>query len=529
MNIVYQGAFLREGLQALGHNLITLPLSDDEDINSMLDGVSADIDLVLLEIGILTVIPKNIHKCKHILAAYCIDSPINEFWLSELCRIFDYVFVDQKSTMLHFKDKNIYSQWMPLCVTSSDFREYNEKKEYDIVFVGNTSQHRLKRNNLLNLLKKYFSVTVVQNISSSQMLTVFSQAKIVLNENLFSGLTLRVFQGLASGALVLTEEGGVGVEDYFRDREHLVCYNPNNIISLFDNILANYDSYAHIADNGQSACRQYHTSAARAHTLLTAIDRKRTISERHDEATRKYFETKARYLLKMRFGGIVNRVISDFVSLTDAQPPVVAAQALLELGNIAARNDELEKAESLYTRALHLHNDVYGNLRLALLYITKGILLQAKHAIALAALKVPKHLMVQGKHAIGLLSESSQPHELLFIIANIYFMCGNTFSLGFSKQFQDAFPDTALETASMAWKLEPLPVIMDFMLSCLKECGVEGELLPELVSALQKCRLSDEQILYAAELAQRYYDPDLAVRFIDSFKKTREDGRAGGF
>jgi hypothetical protein len=439
--------------------------------------------------------------------------------MSQLCKIFDYVFVDQRIAAAGFRKEKINAQWLPLCVQSYDFIGINDKKIYDIIFVGNTSQYRRKRNNLLSFLKQYFNIAIFQNIPANKMIKMFSQAKIVLNENLFNGMTLRVLQGLASGSLVVTEDGGDGIDAYFKDGEHIICYNHNNIIKILDKILVNYDSYYTVALNGFHACREYHTSEARAYDLMKNIGNGTSLQRKPCEEAGKYYETKARYLLRMRFGGSMRTVISGLESIANAGK-AKAAESLLELGNIAARKGELEKAELFYRGSMRKEDAIFSYLKIALLYAHKGDLQKSKNALAKAALKIPCEQMLNNKNIIDLLEASTEKFEILFIIANFYYICDRIFSVGFLKQFADNFPDTALEIAYMAWNIEQLPVIMDFIIKCSKEYDVESDLLPILLDAIKNCQLSDRQILYTAELAKRCYEFDLAGEIVSSFKKT---------
>lgn len=184
MNIVYQGGFLKEGLHLLGHTVIEIAFSNDDDINERIASLGVHVDIVLLELWSHKNIPSGLHACRRRLVAYCIDSPINAYWQSEICKVFDDVFVDQKATVFHFAKQQIKAKWLPLCAQMSYFRDIHTKKIYDILFVGNTSHYRIKRNNLLTFLKRHFSLHIYQNISSIKMLDLFSQSKIVLNENL---------------------------------------------------------------------------------------------------------------------------------------------------------------------------------------------------------------------------------------------------------------------------------------------------------------------------------------------------------
>ena len=145
-------------------------------------------------------------------------------------------------------------------------------KKYDISFVGINTPHRPKRYNILNLLLQNYNVHIRRDVSNRELLDIFSESRIVLNENLFDGFTLRIFQGLASGSLLLTEAWGAGTQQHFTDRQHLVCYTPQTLLPLVKRILERPETYAPIAQAGQSICRQEHTSEIRAAQLLSALE-----------------------------------------------------------------------------------------------------------------------------------------------------------------------------------------------------------------------------------------------------------------
>ncbi|MDR2891831.1 MAG: glycosyltransferase [Deltaproteobacteria bacterium] len=517
MNIAYQGLFLHEGLKLLGHNVIDVSFSKDEDIQKTIEDLNCKIDFILIELWGDRILPKELFKCKYTLVAYCIDSPINEFWTTQLCRIFDFVFVDQKQSVYNFLQHGINAVWLPLCIHETSFCEINPNKKYDITFVGTTSTNRIKRKNILALLQQNFNLNVIQGVSHSQMMKLFAESKIVLNENLFSGLTLRVFQGLASGSLVLTEEGGCGVDDYFRNGEHLLCYNPDNLLRICEDILSSYDSYADIATNGYMLCKREHTAKNRASSLLEAIQDKTAFNKRPDTALGNYHETLAKHLLIMRYGGQLNNTISKFTELT-TENNYIAAGAFSELGNIMARHSKNELAEQYYISSLNKNNTIQANIKLALLYINTEKIQDAKSLLQ----NIINTFSVQNKSDYGdiatLIERSTDSADLLFVVALLYFSCGNLFSLGFLKPLPDKYPDTAFEAALLAWNKKPIPAAMNLLLDCLKGFNIEGEMLPQLLEAIQKVQLTDRQILRAAEIAKQYYDIDLANNIITAFR-----------
>lgn len=519
MNIVYQGGFLKEGLHLLGHTVIEIAFSNDDDINERIASLGVHVDIVLLELWSHKNIPSGLHACRTRLVAYCIDSPINAYWQSEICKVFDDVFVDQKATVFYFAKQQIKAKWLPLCAQMSYFRDIHTKKIYDILFVGNTSHYRIKRNNLLTFLKKHFSLHIYQNISSIKMMDLFSQSKIVLNENLFTGLTLRVFQGIASGSLVLTEEGGDGVHTIFQDGKHLICYNAQNILQKIEDILQRYDAYADIIRKGYTCCKTQHTSQNRASDIMECLHSHRCHNERLDEDLRKFYETKAHYYLKMRFGGSLRKEISNFTLLADTHNAATAASAL-ELGNIAARNGDAETAAHLYGASRKNGCAVGAGLKMVMVHAYAKRFYEAKKLLSRLLLLFPRRKILRNKHLIESIKTAEDESDILYILAQLYFIKDNIFSVGFLKQCADKYPDTALEIAFLAWEIKPSEHIMDFMISCSKICNIEVELLPLLISSIQKGQLTDRQILYTSECARKCFNFDLSATILRSYKRS---------
>ncbi len=203
MNIVYQGSFLREGLQQLGHRVFPVSFARDRTLDEQVDAACADPDFVLIELWGDTNLPTGLSESRHRLVAHCIDSPLNEYWISELGKVFDDLFVDQLSSVAALAREGLRAVWLPVCVSESAFRQ-PARKEHDIAFVGRFSPERVKRLNIVTALRRRYPVCVTEGVSAAVMADIFARSRIVLNENLFSGLTLRVLQGMASGSPVLT-------------------------------------------------------------------------------------------------------------------------------------------------------------------------------------------------------------------------------------------------------------------------------------------------------------------------------------
>ena len=521
MVIVYQGIFLGEGLRLLGHDVRPLRFNGEDSATEQIEAVCAEPDLVLLELWGKTTLPKDLYACRHRLAAYCIDSCINEFWLVELLQVMDDVFVDQPSSVHTLARHDVNAVWLPLCISETDFRT-PQAKQHDLTFIGRLSDYRMKRRNLVRHISRHYSLHHLEGVSKAEMLDVFARSKIVLNENFFSGLTLRVLQGLAAGSVVLTEAGGEGVDRYFTHDQHLVCYTPDTILNRIGTILSNYDRFESVALQGQTACRTGHTSRIRAEELLNHIRSDYARTARVHQHTRQYAEARARYLLCLRFGGSFQTSLPTLFTLSHAQDKT-GAKAACTLGDIFARADQRERAHHFYAQAVEKGGGVFPKSKIALLLLQDNKPREAKAILTLALASLP-----EGNGAFFLAELEALPDTcaqtpaFLFLLARVYAILGHVFHLGFLKQTTDNYPDTALELAFLAWKQSRNVAVLDFMLECAARFGIEGELLPELRYAIEHGFAHDRQILRTAELAELYYDKDLALLILAALRKAKK-------
>lgn len=99
---------------------------------------------------------------------------------------------------------------------------------------------------------------------------MFGRSRLVLNQSAAGELNLRIFQAMACGAVVLTEDTGHGLRELFTPGQHLLVYERGNAASA---AAAALDALAKpdiedIARAGQGEVLSRHTVAHRAETLL---------------------------------------------------------------------------------------------------------------------------------------------------------------------------------------------------------------------------------------------------------------------
>ncbi|PTN38870.1 hypothetical protein C6366_00010 [Desulfonatronum sp. SC1] len=518
MRILYSGSFLKEGLVKVGHTVFPFGMDKNVSVSQVISLKSYDPDIVLLEIWGTTQLPKDLHLCNHRIVAYCIDSCINEFFLKRLMLLFDDVFVDQISSVDVLRKNGIRAKWLPLCVSEGMFRGDQEKK-HDVVFVGRLTEYRRKRLKLLSYLKDHCSLSRFENVSVAEMQDIFSESRIVLNENLFSGLTYRVLQGLASGSLVLTEDGGAGVGQHFKHGQHLACYTHDSVVNQIRKIKADPDYWEQVARQGQRLCRERHTSAARAAELITHLERRSAFNTRRDADQRQLAEAQAKYAQCQRFGGDYGDALKLAVPVA-ARSNATGVKSSEFIGTVYARNGKIDQAKRYLLRCIERQGGLFGAITLALMFLHHNDLESARRGFGIASRLTPIKY-VDAKRALLAISESTgNCSEVYLVLAKLYYDMGIVFDPGFLKQYQEIYPEYALEFAKLAWAEEKTRDCLEMFMLCAKKMNLEHEVFDYLKESIAFGLADDHVIAYASEIAMRNYDFSQAKMIAEALRRS---------
>lgn len=526
LRILHQGWFLREGFQALGCEVAAFMPDARGTLDEQVAATGFSPDVVFLELfGDRPRLPKAMHKSRHRLAAYCVDSPLNEFWLAPLARLLDHVYVDQLASAARFQAQGLAAQWLPLCVNQAHFREPAREPARFLTFVGRTSEFRAKRTNLLAHIAARHEIHQAQGLTTEQMLDLFADSRVVLNENFFSGLNLRFLHALASGALLLTERGGLGVDQHFTDGEHFLSYDHTDVLDVLDRVRSAPEAFQDVARAGQALCRARHTSAARAAVVLRDLLAPAP-GNRLSDAERGQYEAQAKYLHVLRFGG--NYGESVRLLRRAAQDPDLAPSLALDLlGAMALRSGRTTEGLDLLAQSAACSTPAGLDAALKLLAAAETPE-QARPWLARIS-GILHHLgLDHGKHAARM-TRISAGADLRFharlLGCEVLFDLGRVFDLGFVKPGPERFPDSALEYALLAFAERKTPESLDAVVRCAAAAGLAAEALPHIHAAILEGAASDRQIALAASLALEYYDLAAAEAVMKSLKRKKTAAR----
>ena len=143
---------------------------------------------------------------------------------------------------------------------------------WDIAFVGNDGG--IPRKFLLQALRERYPHSFIGSADHTQLASLYRQARIGVNYSIANDVNMRIFEVLASGALLVTNalEGDDLQQLGLEEGQHLVCYrNPNELFERIDYFLARPQERQAIAQAGSLIVRERHTYAHRMKQLLSIV------------------------------------------------------------------------------------------------------------------------------------------------------------------------------------------------------------------------------------------------------------------
>ena len=277
--------YFKHALQEMGHRAVWA--GDDPACDLCLPAQKLDIPYIISRLScspeaiILTddlgrrVFPSGLEKTSLLKVWYAVDGPLNFFWHKEYASLFDLVLVDQKDCAQKlFRLSAAKTCWLPVGIETELFQGPAEEKIYDLAFVGAVNKNvRPKRHRIIKLLSERHSVRTAGGrqkewVPPQAAARLYRQARMVLNENLFDGVTTRMLEGMASGTMLFTEAAANGLEDLFQPGQDLAAFGSCDLLEQAEYYLKNEEERERIAARGREKVMTAHHIRHRAEILL---------------------------------------------------------------------------------------------------------------------------------------------------------------------------------------------------------------------------------------------------------------------
>lgn len=290
MNILLLGTpiFLKE-LRLLGHTVITAGTLSDRNLvfdrrSFSFSGILShlppefhpDICLYIEELH-QRLPPMEIERCPCPLLFYSIDTHLNNFWLEGFAQFSDGILTTQRDYLPTLSTKCNNVHWLPWSYSPEEFRDLGLIRDLDVVFVGTVDANRERRGRMLEQLEQRFRVTIhsptsEKRYSTAEISELFSRARIVVNEAISGEVNFRIFETLATGAMLVTEQVGNGLDELFSAGVELVMFTPLDLFEKVEYYLANENHRAAVASAGQHAVTARHSRMTRTLELENILN-----------------------------------------------------------------------------------------------------------------------------------------------------------------------------------------------------------------------------------------------------------------
>ena len=159
--------------------------------------------------------------------------------------------------------------WLPLACDPEIHRKHDVAKQYDVAFVGNVFPG--PRAELLEPDPAAISATRSSaNAYFDEMARTYSAARIGFNRSISNDVNMRVFEAVACGSLLLTNDlADNGQAELFRDGVHLATYRePEELLDKLAFYLEREELRERIAAAGRAEAIAKHTYRHRMERLL---------------------------------------------------------------------------------------------------------------------------------------------------------------------------------------------------------------------------------------------------------------------
>lgn len=229
---------------------------------------SRDFDLYLnIDDGLRYHLPASLRPC----AWWVIDTHMDPSWAEEKGGAFDWLFAAQLDGATALRNTGIRTEWLPLACNPHIHKPYPREKLWDVCFLGNLASP--ERQEWLELVQHHFPNSLIGQRYFDEFAKSYSEAKIGFNRSIKNDVNMRVFETLACGPLLITNDlRSNGQDELFKADRHFVVYTERD--ELLDKLVfyLKHDKLREkIAISGYREVLSRHTYLHRMQQLLGSI------------------------------------------------------------------------------------------------------------------------------------------------------------------------------------------------------------------------------------------------------------------
>ncbi len=257
-------------------NVFEFKLNDSLQISEVCKKLNIDVILQVENLSKRDII-LDINEINCLKIFWAIDIHLNYYWQEHYFKNFDIILTTQKRYVDIWNKNNIY--WIPWGIPdeyiSKNFNPFS-KRQYKISFVGLIDKNRIKRRLIIDKINKHFSIntfgtTLNNRLSFNDMLKIYRNSQIVINESINSDVNFRYFEVTSQGALLYSEKINNGENFLFKDKLEAIYFSQLNLVSRLKYFLKNPNKIEQIAYKGWEKTKQYHKLSDRIRAIEKII------------------------------------------------------------------------------------------------------------------------------------------------------------------------------------------------------------------------------------------------------------------
>ncbi|MGD1002791.1 MAG: glycosyltransferase [Candidatus Brocadiia bacterium] len=279
------GAYYVRALRSDGHRVTVVSPSPGPEVDAARTGIFSAVEVmnrvapdaeaaIFFESG-ARAFPADIGEMPCPTAWYAIDTHMHLGMHRRLARLFDVTFVAQKEYVEALRPNCPQCHWLPLAADARLFAGDALPPEYGVAFVGSLDPriHRERCRLLRRIAERYPPTFIAGNCYLQEMADAYRKSRIVFNQAVRNDLNMRVFEGMAAGALMVTDAiQRNGLENLFTAGEHLVTYaSEAELFERLDYYLAHEPERRAIAERGRALVLRRDTYEQRARQLTQTL------------------------------------------------------------------------------------------------------------------------------------------------------------------------------------------------------------------------------------------------------------------
>lgn len=204
---------------------------------------------------------------KLVVGQIAYPKPLNQ----NILKSYDLLISSLPNFVKDFKKMGIKTEYLRWCFEETILKKVKQQKRiYDITYIGGLSPHHSKGNKILDKVCKQIKVNIwgygrhgVRSAWGKKMYDIFSKSKIVINRHInISGVyanNMRMFESTGMGALLLTD-AKKNMHEFFDVGKEVVTYKSvQDLINKIKYYLKNDKERIMIAKAGQKKTLKIHT------------------------------------------------------------------------------------------------------------------------------------------------------------------------------------------------------------------------------------------------------------------------------